>query len=85
MPTQDNYTPYPVGLTAVNAVTGINYAYNLSLSAGTYQSYFDSSTPPTLAMGIKEQDIWHDTTNGFFYQVYMDATTNPITPLFFEV
>jgi len=86
MATNDGYAPYQLGITAAEVQTALNNALVLNNTLLNYQAYFETTTPPTIAMGVKENDTWHDITNGIFYRVYID-NSNPASPvpLFFEV
>jgi len=92
MATNDGYSPYAIGLTALQVKDSITRSHNLSTElghgaafSGRYVGYSDANTPPNVNQGIKEGDIWHDITNGIFYRAYIDTTVIPNVALYFEI
>jgi len=84
MATNDGYTPYPLGLTAAEVKTAITRAFNLTAELSLYVGFSGNAVVPTLASGIKDGDIWHNTATGVRYQAYVDNIGTP-TLVFFEV
>jgi len=84
MATNDGYTPYPLGLTAVEVKTAIDRAFNLTAELGLYVGFTGSTTVPNLLSGIKDGDVWHNVSTGVRYQAYVDTVGTPAL-LFFEV
>ena len=71
MATNDGYSPYPLGLTAVQAVDAITRAHNLSTELLGYVKYTTGVTPPT---GSKPGDIWLNSTTGKLYRAMVEST-----------
>jgi hypothetical protein len=71
MATNDGYSPYPLGLTAVQAVTAITRAHNLSTELQGYVTYTSSATPPVAA---KTGDLWLNSTSGKLYRASFEST-----------
>ena len=71
MATNDGYSPYPLGLTAVQAVEAITRAFNLDTELDNYVSYIESTTPPTDA---KSGDFWLNTNTGKIYRGHFEST-----------
>lgn len=78
MATNDGYSPYPIGLTAVESVSAINRAFNLDeeLRGNTngYGKYYDSSTAPSIATNnIKSGDVWRNSTTSKLYMANVET------------
>lgn len=71
MATNDGYSPYPLGLTAVQAVEAINRAYNLSTELGGYVVYQEGTTAPTTA---KSGDLWLNSSTGKLFRASFEST-----------
>lgn len=80
MATNDGYSPYPIGLTAAQAVAAIKRAYNLNTELGEYVKYKESSIAPEL-VNTKNGDLWYNTSTLSLYRAYIEDTTL----LWFEV
>jgi hypothetical protein len=83
MATNDGYSPYPLGLTALQTKDAITRAHNLSTELLGYVAYLDATVAPALGgpEGVKEGDIWHSETSGIYYRAFVDTGTL----LYFEV
>ena len=84
MATNDGYSPYPLGLTALDAKNAIIRASNLSTELLNYVGTSGSNTVPTLASGIKANDVWENTADGVVYRAYIDTVGTPVL-VWFEV
>ena len=84
MATNDGYSPYPIGLTALQVKDAINRSHNLDTEFANYVGISTNATAPTIAGGVKDGDIWLDTTNSKYYVARIDTTGTPVL-LFFEV
>jgi hypothetical protein len=71
MATNDGYAPYPLGLTAVQAVTAITRSHNLTTELAGYVSYTESGTAPTVA---KTSDKWLNTTTSKLYAAHFESS-----------
>lgn len=80
MATNDGYSPYPIGLTAAEAVAAIKRAHNLYIELSVYNGFRQSATPPAI-LTIKNGDLWFNTTTEILYRANIDGTTL----LWFEV
>jgi len=86
MATNDGYSPYTLGMTAAEAATAITRAANLSTELLGYVGYTGAATPPTIAGGANDGDVWYDSANGLFYRAQIDVV-NPASPvlIYFEI
>lgn len=71
MATNDGYSPYPLGLTALQTVTAITRAFNLDTELQGYVVYSEGATSPTTA---KSGDLWLNTSTGKLYRAHFEST-----------
>jgi len=84
MATNDGYSPYPLGLTAADAATAINRAFDLDSELLNYVKFTSSATPPNV-LETKAGDLWLNTTTDILYRASIgDDAGNPLL-LWFEV
>jgi len=74
MPTNDGYSPYPIGLTAQESIDALNRAKNLSDELASYVKYTSGSTPPII-YDTKDSDLWLNTNTSKLYRASIDGTT----------
>lgn len=71
MATNDGYSPYPLGLTAVQAVEAITRAYNLDTELGGYVVFSEGTTHPT---DSKTGDLWLNSSTGKLYRANVESS-----------
>lgn len=72
MATNDGYAPYPLGLTASEAVTAITRAFNMSTELENYQYYYTQSALPTTV--IRSGDLWRDEDSNKVYMSTLEGS-----------
>lgn len=84
MATNDGYSPYPLGLTAADAVIAIKRAFNLDTELLGYVRYSSSATPPTI-LNSKHGDLWLNSTTDKLYRASVGVDNGTAVLFWFEV
>jgi hypothetical protein len=74
MPTNDGYTPYPIGLTAEETVAALQRSNDLDNEFSNYVKFFTSSTSPNISQ-TKNSDIWLNSDTSKLYRASIDGST----------
>lgn len=83
MATLDGYSPYPLDLTAKDAVAAIKRAHLLEETLKGYSSVYESDTPPNVAEVYNGSEFWLNTNTGRLYRGYKNSDLNIV--VWFEI
>lgn len=68
MASQDGFIPYPIGLSANQAVTGIRNGYALPETLKAYSHVLDQLDPPSGDDVFNQHSLWYNESNSKLYR-----------------